>query len=359
VPEVLSKDFRKEIMMHTRLILKGLTLLAGMTWFVASEDDTPRQSGLPEKTAAGEERSEESQEAERSKSDLYKADEKAIRDAGLAFAKAYQDGDTPAVVKCFTVDAEYVDEIGSVFDGREAIEASLVECFARHPKCKLEMDVESIRFISPNVAIEDGSTQMTGIDTATSVDSRYSTLHVKTDGKWLIASVRNHAPRDRREHQANLQQLDWLIGDWVDENDDAIVHFACEAADQGNFLVRTFSIHVAGLDAMTGTQRIGWDPLTGKLRTWIFDSEGAFGDGFWSRRVNEDGAESWLLKTTGVTADGQTASSTSIYTAVNDHTMTWQSVDHEIGGEQLPDSEIMTIVRSAPAPGQKLADGSN
>jgi hypothetical protein len=57
-----------------------------------------------------------------------------------------------------------------------------------------------------------------------------------------------------------------------------------------------------------------------------------------------------VLKATGVTADGQTASSTSIYTFVNDHTMTWQSVDHEIAGVQLPDSEIVTIVRQAPAP---------
>jgi hypothetical protein len=57
-----------------------------------------------------------------------------------------------------------------------------------------------------------------------------------------------------------------------------------------------------------------------------------------------------VLKSTGVTADGQTASSTSIYTFVNAHTMTWQSVDHEIAGVELPDSEVVTIVRQAPAP---------
>jgi len=49
-------------------------------------------------------------------------------------------------------------------------------------------------------------------------------------------------------------------------------------------------------------------------------------------------------------ADGQTASSTSIYTFVNEHTMTWQSVDHEIAGVQQPDSEVVTIVRQSPAP---------
>ncbi len=340
--------------MNTNLIFAGLTLLAGMSCFSAMNDEPKRKPNPEKKDPVVEVPVVQSQE-EKHNEGKHTEDENAIREAGLAFVAAYENGDVAAVLALFTADAEYVDEAGDVFDGREAIEASLVEFFADHPECSLEMNIDSIRFISPGVAIEDGSTHMTCPEAATSVDSRYSTLHVKTNGKWHIASVRNHAPLDRREHQTRLQQLDWLIGDWVDENDDAVVHFACEPIDNGNFLIRSFSIHVAGVAEMTGTQRIGWDPLTGQLRTWIFDSEGSFGEGFWSRRIDDDGAESWLLKTSGVMADGQTASSTSIYTAVNDHTMTWQSVDHEIGGEQQPDSEIMTVVRSAPAPVRKIA----
>ncbi len=44
----------------------------------------------------------------------------------------------------------------------------------------------------------------------------------------------------------------------------------------------------------------------------------------------------WVLKLTGVTADGEPTSSTSIYTQINGHTMTWQSVDHEIAGCNFP-----------------------
>jgi hypothetical protein len=62
-----------------------------------------------------------------------------------------------------------------------------------------------------------------------------------------------------------------------------------------------------------------------------------------------------VLKCTGVTADGQATSSTSIYTFVNPHTMTWQMVHHEIAGVQLPDSEVVTIVRQAPAPSPAIA----
>jgi hypothetical protein len=56
------------------------------------------------------------------------------------------------------------------------------------------------------------------------------------------------------------------------------------------------------------------------------------------------------MKSMGVTADGQAASSTSIYRFINPHTMTFQSVDHEIAGVQLPDSPPVTIVRHPPRP---------
>lgn len=269
----------------------------------------------------------------------------AIRLMDESFAKAYVKGDAKAVAAHFTADAEYVDESGDVFQGRPAIEEALAKFFAENPSCILEMNIDTIRFISPGIAVEDGSTSLTRTEGDEAIDSHYTAVHVKTEGKWLAASVRDRAPKNRREHRAQLQELSWLLGDWIDEGDDSVVNFSCKAIDNGNFLLRDFSIEVAGREAMSGTQRIGWDPLTGKLRGWIFDSEGAYAEGLWHR----DG-DSWVLKATGVTADGQAASSTSIYKLINDHTITWQSIDSEVAGVQVPDSEIYTIVRQAPIP---------
>ncbi|NQV23496.1 MAG: SgcJ/EcaC family oxidoreductase [Rhodopirellula sp.] len=324
--------------MYAPVFLSGTVLFAAVLCFGAEE--TKLTSRPTEKTTA-------SQPATDQRLD----DEAAIRQADASFLKAYIQGDAESAAALFTPDAEYVDELGNVFQGRAAIEESLAAFFAKNPGCKLEMNIDTIRFISSGVAVEDGSTRVTLPESEVAVDSRYTTVYVKTDGKWLVASVRDHAPRNRREHHAQLQQLQWLVGDWVDEGDDSIVTFSCQPADHGNFLLRTFTIRTAGHAVMSGTQRIGWDPLTSKLRTWIFDSEGAYGEGLWHR----DG-ENWVLKTSGVTADGQMASSTSIYTFVNEHTMTWQSVDHEIAGVQQPDSEVVTIVRQAPAPAQAIVD---
>ncbi len=274
------------------------------------------------------------------------ADEVAIRLTGETFVKAYGAADAKAIADHFTPDAEYVDEDGIVFHGREAIQQAIAACFAAKPGAQMEMNIYSVRFVTPSIAIEDGTTAVTAADDDTEpVYTHYTAVHVKTDGKWLTASVREHAPKDRRQHRTQLQQLAWLQGDWVDESDGTLVMFSCRATDGGNFLVREFVINIAGQEVMRGTQRIGWDPLTGKLKSWTFDSEGGYGDGFWHRDDDR-----WVLKSSGVTADGQPASSTTIYTWVNEHTMTWQSVDHEIAGVEIPDSDVVTIVRRAPVP---------
>jgi uncharacterized protein (TIGR02246 family) len=354
--------------MISRLFLSGTALVGGVL-FAASADEVapPRQlqkiktSAIPkEKPAApaddeqklAAQEPESTEPAERKPS----PDEDAIRLVDDSFVKAYEAGDAKAVAEHFTTDAEYVDETGTVFEGRLAIEASMKEFFEESPACRLEISTESIRTISPGVVVQDGSTLITRAEESAPCECRYTTVYVKVDGKWLIASVRDSAPRDLREHSVHLQQLGWLKGDWIDEGDDSIVNFSCEAVDNGNFLMRKFTIVIGGEEAMSGTQRIGWDPLTGKLRTWIFDSEGAYGEGLWH---NDQENDRWVLKTTGVTADGETASSTSLYTFVNDHTMTWQSVDHEIAGIQQPDSDIITIVRHSAGPAPAIAADLN
>ena len=338
--------------MRTKLILSGVVLLIGAICFGAdNKKATPRcaeNAIAPTAAKAGATTSitpAEKEPAAQPVTERRSADEAAIRQTDASFVKAYQQGNAKSVAAHFTPDAEYVDEFGNVIQGREAIEESLTEFFDKHRGCKLEMNIDTIRFISPEVAVEDGRTTATHAESPAPVESRYTTVHVKTNGKWLAASVRDHAPEDRREHRAQLKQLEWLLGDWVDEGDDMIANFSCQSVDNGNFLLRTFTIHIAGQEAMSGTQRIGWDPLTGKLRAWIFDSEGGYAEGFWHRA-----GESWELKCTGVTADGEAASCSSIYTFVNDHTVTWQSLDYEIAGVQQPDSEVITIVRQAPAP---------
>ena len=85
-----------------------------------------------------------------------------------------------------------------------------------------------------------------------------------------------------------------------------------------NFLLRDFTVHVQGQPVMTVNQRIGWDPLTKQIKSWVFDSEGGYGDGLWTRRGNQ-----WVIKSTGVLPDGRIASATHILTRVGPNSARW------------------------------------
>ena len=88
-----------------------------------------------------------------------------------------------------------------------------------------------------------------------------------------------------------------MVGDWVDEGGNAKVHSSIRWAVNESFLIRTYSIEVDGEPSMDGTVFIGWDPQTGQIKSWVFDSEGGHGEGLWTR-VAED---RWVVKAHGVT----------------------------------------------------------
>ena len=51
------------------------------------------------------------------------------------------------------------------------------------------------------------------------------------------------------------------MGDWVNESQAAVVSTSCTWAKGGNFLDREFTMKTEGRPVLSGTQRIGWDPL--------------------------------------------------------------------------------------------------
>ena len=60
---------------------------------------------------------------------------------------------------------------------------------------------------------------------------------------------------------------------------------------------------------IAGTQRIGWDPIARRLRTWVFDVDGSFGEGYLTR----DG-DRWIAETLTVIPDGVQTTTTNVYT---------------------------------------------
>ena len=140
--------------------------------------------------------------------------------------------------------------------------------------------------------------------------------------------------------------MEWLVGSWLDENDEGEVQTTCDWSDDRSFLLRSFRMKIGGRVEVSGVQRIGWDPRLNQFRSWVFDSEGGFSDGLWSR----DDRGRWIIKSTGVLKDGRTVSATNILTQVDGDMLRWGSVDRTLGSKALPDAEAAVLVRKPPAP---------
>ena len=136
-------------------------------------------------------------------------------------------------------DGDYVDLDGRQLQGRSAIENAFKDFFAENKGLKLRIDVKSVRFVAPETAIEDGITSAIPPDGAPPSQSRYSNVHVKKDGQWVLLSVREapYTPPGNHEH---LRGLEWAIGEWVDEGEGPEVdHATFEWAPENNFIIST------------------------------------------------------------------------------------------------------------------------
>jgi uncharacterized protein (TIGR02246 family) len=272
-------------------------------------------------------------------------DEKAILSVGESFRRAYSAGDAKAIASLYTDDAELIEENGERFQGRNTIQDLYSSLFQDRKGATIEIGVESIRFLGPDVAKEEGQTRVTLASTTEAASvRRYTVLYVKQGGKWLYSSVREEL-EPGLTHSERLKELEWLVGDWVDESSDSVIHANCRWSADKNFLLRDFTIQTEGKSVMTVTQRIGWDPLSKQIKSWVFDSEGGYGDGLWTRNGDQ-----WMIKSTGVLPDGRIATATNLLTRVGANTARWSSTERTVGGHHAPDHFENMMVRRPPPP---------
>src|SRR5690606_4847088 len=87
------------------------------------------------------------------------ADEAAIRASAEAYEKDYAAGNAKALADAFMSDGELVDPNGRTIKGREAIEKEFADIFSHQAGAKVQVKIDSIKFLSPDVAVESGMAQ--------------------------------------------------------------------------------------------------------------------------------------------------------------------------------------------------------
>ncbi len=228
----------------------------------------------------------------------------AVAAAAEVFLNAFNSGEASAVTEQFIPRGEFIDEEGNLYQGRENLQKLFTQYFAKFPQARLGLEIESIRVIGDNLAIEEGTRFLSTKENG-KAQVRYITVRSKLDGKWMIASIREFYDDPLPTPGERLSVLDWLVGDWVSEGEDAAVRISYRWSEDRNFLLGDYRFAREGKVAMKSSQRIGWDPTSGKVRSWLFESDGGFAEGIWT--LVED---AWVIKSVATLADGTTGTAT-------------------------------------------------
>mgnify|MGYP001365100151 CR=1 FL=1 len=261
------------------------------------------------------------------------ADEAAIRKATQDFVAAFEKGEAETVAAHLTDGAQMIPDDAPEIRGREAVQKACAGHFARFPQQKITLNPESLRFMSRDTAVEEGL-MSTSKEKGAAETHRYSLLHVREDGKWLIAEI-----REWPSEGTALQDLAWLIGSWQSMRADAEVQTTWEWLGNKAFIRGTITMRQKD-QTVSGMQLIGVDPRTDELTIWVFEADGGVTQGTCMRDDN-----SWVFETSGLTADGGVLAATNILARIDNDTITWQPVNLTVGDEIIGDLPPVKVTR--------------
>ncbi len=269
-----------------------------------------------------------------------KADEKAIQNIVQSYQETYNQQDATKLITYWTTDAIYINPVtGESAEGREAIEKLFKEKFTQGKKRHLEITTKSIQFPNVDEAIETGLMKVTVADQPVQ-QMAYQAEYVKENGQWLLKTISEIELQKAVSNSEQLKDLSWLLGQWKDSDGNVDILFDTHWDKHKNFIIQHFKMKIYGQDDIEGKQIIAWDSVKNVVRSWIFDSDGGFGEGTWEK---ED--KSWYSTMRFTLSDGRVASSINRYTFVDDHTYTFDSTEREVDGEILPDMDPVTVKR--------------
>lgn len=205
------------------------------------------------------------------------------------------------------------------------------------PDSKLNINIKDIIFTNDNTAVEKGTATVNSHDNIEKKSAFLAEWNF-VNGSWKLQKVLEIENERPPSHYEQLKNLDWLIGKWKGNNEYADFSLNIDWDENRNFLFQNFILTVLGQKNLEAKQIIGWDPAKKQIRSWIFDTDGGFGEGFW----NNEG-DNWYIGMSYTLPDGRKASATHIYKKINHNTFTFASVDRDINGKILPDVKPFTL----------------
>lgn len=272
----------------------------------------------------------------------HEADKAAIDKLSKDFIQAFNDRDAAAVAANYTAEGEYIRNDGEPVRGRAEIQKGYAEFFKTlKGKPKLDIQMDGLRFTSADSAVLEVTLRLKNEEGEEVASSWRNSLLIREGGQWKVAIVQEWDRDDGLD--VSINELAWLIGTWQVTTKDREVTTTYEWDENKVFILGKYTVKEGAKVIESGTQRICKDNAAGAIHSWVFQSDGGFGDGIWTRE-----GKKWTVDVTGVTPDGWELMATAIYIHVDANTYTWQSVDQAVNGEPIPDTAPVKVTKQKP-----------
>jgi uncharacterized protein (TIGR02246 family) len=269
----------------------------------------------------------------------HEADKLAVDNLIKASIKAFNDRDAAAVAANWTAEGEYIRNDGEAVRGRADIQKGYAEFFKTlKGKPTLEVQTDGLSFPSADSALSQVTLRLKNEQGEVIGSNWRNTMLVREGGQWKVAVVQEW-DRDTGLDDS-LKDLEWLIGTWDMTNNNRTVTTTYEWDDNKVFIRGKYTVKEGAKVVESGTQMFGKDNADGGVRSWVFQSDGGFGGGLWSRE-----GKNWNVDFYGVTPDGKRLTATVIYVHVDANTFTWQSVNQAVDNAPIANTQPIKVTR--------------
>ena len=120
-------------------------------------------------------------------------DDSAIRELVRKYVAARELADPKAIEALFTRDADQLVSSGEWRKGREGVVAGTLRS-SQSTGGTRTINIETVRFLSPDVAIADGRYQIAGLEGGSTRNMWTTFVVTRESGEWRIAAIRNMLP---------------------------------------------------------------------------------------------------------------------------------------------------------------------
>jgi len=270
-------------------------------------------------------------------------DQLAIDKLTKEMIQAFDNRDAAAIASNWSEEGAFIHNDGEPIRGRAEIQKGYEEFFRTlKGRPKLEIQSDALDFPSADMAVKQTTLRLKSDEGEVVASGRQDAVLVREGARWKIAVVREWDREVGRD--ASLEQLEWLIGTWQAIVKDREVTVTYERDKDRGFIRGTFTVKEGSTVIESGTEMIAKDNAKGVIRSWLFQSGGAFGDAVWSRE-----GKKWSIDVHGVKADGTELTGTVVYIRIDPNTFTWQAVNLALDGEQVADTPPIKVAKQQPA----------